>query len=201
MSPFSSSLSFSLFPRQWADSYLTSAFFASSSQSNWLPSQFPIYLKTPALGFVPRCPDSILGTAGGSFSPPFVWNQPAVSTFWGLLVQFFCQPLDSTLGTTGCLDHNFPFNWKPSPRLCTQIPHWKLLMVESKFPIYLESLPRFHTGNCWWQLQLPICLESVCHPPLRSFSSIPFPSPVMGIIAGGYQLKSDCIQLKNGLGL
>lgn len=33
------------------------------------------------------CPDSTLGTAGGSCSPPFVWNQSAALSLWVLLAQ------------------------------------------------------------------------------------------------------------------
>lgn len=91
-------------------SVLNSALFALSSQFNLLSSQFPIFfffLETPALDFVPNFPDSMFGMLVAD-------AVPHASHFFGsLLVQSFPQPPDPTPETTGSLDCNSQFDWKP----------------------------------------------------------------------------------------
>ena len=82
---------------------LSSALFASSSWSNWLASQFPIWLKTSALGSVPRF--HVGNDQWLSLEFSIVWNPSLQSLFLG--VCWFS-----------------PF---PNP----QIPHWELLVVTS----------------------------------------------------------------------
>ena len=63
--------------------------------AKWVPGK----PKETPVGFVPRSPDSMLGTIGGSSSSPFIWNHSAVPIFWDLQVQFFLHSPDYAYGS------------------------------------------------------------------------------------------------------
>ena len=124
-----------------------------------------------------------------SFSP----FPRAVGKFLSVDHHYFCiQVLDLIAFS----DHNsWAFEWKTSG--LNSVPRFHIGSCCSS--PFVRNPSQFHIiGNCWWQLQVSICSESVCSPhTLRYAGFNPFPSPKLHGIWWWLLAELDWVQLEN----